>query len=97
MSGTPAYMAPEQWGGEPALPASDVFAWGLIFYELVTGRRALSGDTLAGLVAQIRDSQLPAALAANVPEPFRELLIAALAPDPARRPTAADVRSLLEN
>jgi alkyl hydroperoxide reductase subunit AhpC/predicted Ser/Thr protein kinase len=96
VSGTPAYMSPEQWRGEPATPASDVFALGLIFFELMTGRRALPGDQLADLIAQLRAPQFPAALAGQMPEPFRELLTAVLSTDPASRPTAAEVRRSLE-
>ena len=97
LSGTPAYMAPEQWRGEMPAPASDVFAFGLIFFELITGRRALAGERLADLAHQHRDPRLPAALAGELPEPFRELLIAVLASDPAARPAAPVVRRLLEN
>jgi alkyl hydroperoxide reductase subunit AhpC/predicted Ser/Thr protein kinase len=97
LSGTPAYMSPEQWSGDAATPASDVFAFGLIFFELITGRRALAGERLADLASQLRDPRLPAALAGELPEPFRELLIAVLAADPAARPTAPVVRRLLEN
>ena len=97
LSGTPAYMSPEQWHGEPATPASDVFAPGLIFFELLTGRRALRGDSLAELLDQLRDPQFPVALAGELPEPFRAPLIAVLAMNPSSRPPAADVRRLLES
>jgi alkyl hydroperoxide reductase subunit AhpC/tRNA A-37 threonylcarbamoyl transferase component Bud32 len=97
LSGTPAYMAPEQWRGEVPAAASDVFAFGLIFFELITGRRALAGERLADLAHQHRDPRLPVALAGQLPEPFRELFIAVLASDPAARPTAPVVRRLLEN
>jgi serine/threonine protein kinase len=40
MIGTPAYMAPEQWLGQPATFAMDVWATGCVLYELLSGRRA---------------------------------------------------------
>jgi serine/threonine protein kinase len=43
--GTPAYMSPEQLEGRPATPASDIYALGLVMYEIVTGARPFQGDT----------------------------------------------------
>ena len=43
--GTPAYMAPEQLEGRPATTASDIYALGLVIYEMVTGARPFEGDT----------------------------------------------------
>ena len=43
--GTPAYMSPEQLEGRVATPASDVYALGLVVYEMVTGKRPFKGDT----------------------------------------------------
>jgi hypothetical protein len=45
LMGTPAYMAPEQIEGRPATPASDIYAFGLVIYEMVTGARPFQGDT----------------------------------------------------
>ncbi|HVG53482.1 MAG TPA: serine/threonine-protein kinase, partial [Vicinamibacterales bacterium] len=52
MSGTPAYMAPEQLAGKGATVRSDIYALGLVLYELYTGRRAFSAPTLAELREQ---------------------------------------------
>jgi serine/threonine protein kinase/peroxiredoxin len=84
ISGTPAYMAPEQTRGEPTTPASDVFALGLILYEMVTGRHARTEDNLLDLLRGIAEED-PARYAAEVPEPFAAILRLALAADPAQR------------
>jgi serine/threonine protein kinase len=48
-AGTPRYMAPEQFKGKPATAASDIFALGLVLYEIFTGRRAFTAKTTADL------------------------------------------------
>jgi hypothetical protein len=45
--GTVGYMSPEQVRGQPAGPASDIFSFGVVFYEMLTGRRAFKGDSAA--------------------------------------------------
>ena len=58
--GTPAYMAPEQLQGRPADARSDLFAFGVVFYEMLTGHRAFSGDTHANLIAAVlKDAPAP--------------------------------------
>jgi eukaryotic-like serine/threonine-protein kinase len=64
ISGTLQYMAPEQLEGKPADPRSDIFAFGLILYELLTGKRAFDSPTQAGVIASILKEQ---------PRPVREL------------------------
>src|SRR5262249_34265458 len=49
-SGTPAYMSPEQLAGREVTVASDLYALGLVLYELFTGRKAFEGKTLAELI-----------------------------------------------
>ncbi|KKZ73493.1 hypothetical protein VO63_12525 [Streptomyces showdoensis] len=82
-AGTPAYMAPEQWDGEPAGPASDVYAAAAVFYECLTGRRAFRADDLIAL--RLQHLRAPVDMD-DVPEAVRGLLGAGLAKDPADRP-----------
>jgi len=58
--GTPGYMSPEQLHGEPADSRSDIFAFGVILYEMISGRRPFVGDTASEISASImRDDPAP--------------------------------------
>ncbi|MCG6493784.1 serine/threonine-protein kinase [Kitasatospora sp. A2-31] len=94
VSGTPAYLAPEQWTGAPASPAADVYAATVTFFECLTGARPYTGGTLAELAVQHRESPVPDGL---VPEAVRPLVRAGLAKEPGDRPVgAAEFVRLLE-
>jgi serine/threonine-protein kinase len=85
--GTPLYMAPEQWNGAPASPATDIYAATAVFFECLTGKTPFSGS-LPQLALQHQNAPVPAQL---VPDPLRPLIERGLAKDPAARPaTAAD-------
>jgi serine/threonine protein kinase len=84
ISGTPAYMAPEQAQGQPPTPASDVFSLGLILYEMVTGHRARAEGNILKMLHLI-DHEDPTHYASQTSEPFAGILRQALAIDPARR------------
>ncbi|WP_433326971.1 serine/threonine-protein kinase [Spirillospora sp. CA-294931] len=81
-SGTPVYMAPEQWTGLPASPATDLYAAACVFVECVTGARPYAGDSMDTL----RDQHLRAPIPlASVPEPVRPLVARGLAKEPSER------------
>lgn len=84
IAGTPSYMSPEQAAGQPPGPASDVFALGLIIYELLRGQKAFGDRNVLEVLSQIRDLD-PSRLTADLPEPYRALLPRMLARDPAAR------------
>ncbi len=90
-SGTPAYMAPEQGRGEPTSPASDVYALGLVVYEILTGRRLFSGGTQEVREARTRPLSLPTA--SGVEADVRPVIERCLALDPRARPR--DARAVL--
>ncbi len=87
--GTPAYMAPEQARGEPATPASDVYAVGLMLYELVTGARAFHGATQAIFVAK---HELPHLVLDGFGRDISDVIARATARDP--RDRLADAAAL---
>ncbi len=73
--GTAAYMSPEQARGKPVDKRTDIWAFGVVLYEILTGRRAFEGgDVTEVLAAVIRDTPDMNALPAGTPEPIRRLL-----------------------
>jgi serine/threonine protein kinase len=84
--GTPDYMAPEQWTGEPTAQ-SDLYSLGVVLYEMITGHRPYTADTPAGvLLKQATESlPLPKQYIPDLPKDVESVLLRVLAKDPADR------------
>ena len=91
IQGTPAYMAPEQWQGEPPTGAADVWALGLLLRELVTGEHPYRGLTLIQICALVASSAPVPAPDPALPTDLREVLAACLSKIADDRPTAVEV------
>jgi tetratricopeptide (TPR) repeat protein len=90
--GTPAYMSPEQAGGGPVTASSDLYALGIVLYQMLTGRVPFSGDSLSGVLMQHLQTPPPAPRTLNprLSAPVEAVLLQALAKAPAARfPSAA--------
>lgn len=95
LAGTPGYMAPEQIEGKPADTRSDIFAFGCILYELLSGRRAFPGETItAALTAAATTEPKPLD---GAPERLDELVRLCLRKNPeSRLQHIDDARIMLE-
>ena len=96
--GTPAYMSPEQARGAPIDKRIDIWAFGCVLFEMLSGRRAFEGKTGADTLARVLEREpdwtvLPAA----TPDAIRTLLRRCFVKDPGRRPRdIGDLRLELE-
>jgi eukaryotic-like serine/threonine-protein kinase len=88
--GTAAYMSPEQAKGRPADKRSDVWAFGCVFYEMLTGQRAFADDDISETLAAVLKTEPDwTRLPADVPQPVRMLIQRCLVKD--RRQRVADI------
>jgi len=90
-NGTPAYMAPEQLTGREVTIKSDIYALGLVLYEMFTGKPAFQASTMAEMV-RLRQETAPQSLTTLVRDvdPLVErVILRCLAPDPRNRPASA--------
>ena len=84
--GTPAYMSPEQARGLAVDKRTDIWAFGCVLYEMLTGRVAFAGETISDSIARILEREPDwSALPATTPAPIRRLLLRCLAKDPKKR------------
>ena len=95
--GTVAYMSPEQAQGKPVDSRSDIFSFGSVLYEMVTGRPAFRGDSKITILAAILDRE-PEPVAGVAPEELEKLIRKCLRKDPERRfQHMDDVRTVLDD
>lgn len=86
LAGTPAYMAPEQFEGKPVSPATDIYALGVVLYELVTGRQPYAADT--PVAAAIRHARRPdpvSSIRRHIPRHWDRVIARCLEYDPEKR------------
>src|SRR5579883_694021 len=90
-SGTPAYMSPEQLAGTEVTQRSDIYALGLVLYELFTGRRAFEAASLMELM-QMQERGAPPSItsvARDLDPTVEHVVLRCLERDPSRRPSSA--------
>src|SRR5262249_27675759 len=84
--GTAAYMAPEQAKGKLVDKRADIWAFGIVLYEMLTGRRAFDGEDVSDVLAAVLRQEIDwTALPADTPAGVRRLLARCLERDPKHR------------
>jgi len=90
-NGTPAYMAPEQLTGTEVSAQSDLYAVGLILYEMFTGKLPFQADTIAEITRLRQESRAtnPSTLIGDLDKSVERAILRCLEPDPKMRPSSA--------
>lgn len=82
--GTAGYMSPEQATARPVDARTDIFSFGALLYEMVTGERAFTGDTYIDTLAAVLHKE-PAAMPSNIPAELQRVIARCLRKEPQRR------------
>jgi predicted Ser/Thr protein kinase len=90
-NGTPGYMAPEQLSGKEVSVQSDVYALGVVLYEMFTGKRPFNAATRAELIKQTDEGMPPAPrnIVKEIDPAVENIILQCLSPDPRNRPASA--------
>ena len=90
-NGTPGYMAPEQLTGKEVSVASDIYALGVVLYEMFTGKRPFNASTRAELIEKEEEGMPPAprTVVKDIDPAVESVILRCLDPDPRKRPQSA--------
>src|SRR5947207_2897814 len=97
--GTAAYMSPEHAEGKTVDARSDIFSFGVVMYEMVSGLRPFRGDSSLSILSSVlrEDPQAPRQIVADLPAEVERVILRCLRTDPARRfQHAEDLKVALE-
>jgi Flp pilus assembly protein TadD/TolB-like protein len=98
VAGTPGYMSPEQTLGRAPQPPTDIFSFGVVLFQMITGRRPFQGDDFLSAAVAMMTTRMPrlGEFAPDVPVALETLVARMLAKEPLERPTAESVAAELE-
>ena len=90
-NGTPAYMAPEQLTGKEVSVQSDIYAVGLVLYEMFTGHLPFKADTVAEVTRMRQENRVtnPSSLVSDLDKTVERAILRCLDADPRLRPSSA--------
>jgi serine/threonine-protein kinase len=97
--GSPNYKSPEQARGLEVDSRTDIFSFGVMLYEMITGARPLEGETTSDIIVSVLDRQPPpmSRYTSNVPPRLEEIVTRALVKDKQKRcQTIEEIRRVLK-
>ena len=96
LAGTPRYMAPEQWSGQPSSRATDTWALGLVLFEMCAGQHPFDAASIRVQRAMVCGAEPVPSLPQHIPPTVRTLIRRCLSRHAAERPTASELAATLQ-